>query len=407
MTKQAILAKRNEPAIGLVGVGQGFGDPAGASNSDIDRALAQQLQRELDDARRLQEISTRLIQHDDVDALYDEILDAAIVLLRSDMATMQVFDPLRGALRLLGARGFDPATLGPFEWVSRETGSSCAAALRAGERVVIPDVEVSEFIVDTQALEALRACGIRAAQSTPLYARSGSLIGMITNHWRTPHEPEERELVLLDVLARQAADLVERKRNEAQIALLAREAEHRAKNVLATVQATVRLARAETLEGLKQAIEGRIQALANVHRLFAETHWTGASVRDLLTHELSPYCPRGSERVRMDGPSVLLEPERAQTLAVTAHELATNAAKHGALSNDTGKVGIEWLLGPDGCLLLSWTESNGPPVEMPSHYGFGTRVMESMVKGQFDGEMRFDWRREGLVCRLVLPLRNR
>jgi two-component sensor histidine kinase len=313
MTKHATAAERDEPVLGLLGMHlrRELDDPAGPAEIVIDRTLAQQLNRELEDARRLQEISTRLIQHDDASALYDGVLDAAILLMRSDMATMQVFDPLRGALRLLGARGFDPAAIGAFQWVSRDTGSSCAAALRAGERVVIPDIDICEFIVGTPAHGALRACGIRAAQSTPLLTRSGNLIGMITNHWRTPHEPEARELVLIDVLARQAADLIERKRNEEQIALLAREAEHRAKNVLATVQATVRLARADSIEGLKRAIEGRIQALANVHRLFAETHWAGANVHDLVTHELSPYCPRGSERVWIDGPILLLEPERA------------------------------------------------------------------------------------------------
>jgi two-component sensor histidine kinase len=407
MTKQTTVSDRGEPALGLIDVHRHreLDGPAGPSDIVIDRSLAEQLQRELEDARRLQEISTRLIQHNDVSALYDGVLDAAIVLMRSDMATMQVFDPMRGQLRLLGARGFDPATLGPFEWVSRDTGSSCAAAFRAGERVVIPDIDLCEFIVGTPAHGALRACGIRAAQSTPLFTRSGNLIGMITNHWRTPHEPEARELVLIDVLARQAADLIERKRNEEQIALLAREAEHRAKNVLATVQATVRLARADSVEGLKQAIEGRIQALANVHRLFAQTNWAGANVRDIVMNELSPYCPRGSERVRVKGPTMLLEPERAQTLAVTVHELATNAAKYGALSNDKGNVRVDWSHEADDCLVFSWTESNRPLVEAPSHRGFGTKVMQGMIEGQLEGEMRFDWRPEGLFCRIALPLR--
>src|SRR5581483_10729133 len=99
-----------------------------------------------------------------------------------------------------------------------------------------------------------------------------------TNHWREPHEPLERELLLIDVLARQAADLIERKQKEDQIVLLAREAEHRAKNVLATVQATVHLTQSDTPDGLKCAIEGRIGALANVHRLFVQSRWNGAEL---------------------------------------------------------------------------------------------------------------------------------
>ena len=90
-------------------------------------------------------------------------------------------------------------------------------------------------------------------------------------------------------------DITERKRNEEQIAILAREAEHRAKNVLATVQATVHLTQSDTPDGLKQAIEGRIQALANVHRLFVQSRWTGAELHSLVTQELSPYCQDGGD----------------------------------------------------------------------------------------------------------------
>ena len=132
-------------------------------------------------------------------------------------------------------------------------------------------------------------------------------------------------------MARQAADITERKQSEAQIAILAREAEHRAKNVLATVQATVHLTQSDTPEGLKQAIEGRIQALANVHRLFVESRWKGAELHSLAKEELGP-TPKAETRVQIDGPKVLLEPNAAQAIAVTLHELATNAAKYGALS---------------------------------------------------------------------------
>jgi PAS domain S-box-containing protein len=200
-----------------------------------------------------------------------------------------------------------------------------------------------------------------------------------------------------------ARDITERKRSEAQIALLAREAEHRAKNVLATVQATVHLTQSDTPEGLKQAIEGRIQALANVHTLFVQSRWAGAELRDLVTQELSPYCQDGDTRVRIDGPTLLLEPHTAQTIAVTLHELATNAAKYGALSVPKGRVQIGWSRAADGRLVLRWTETAGPPVRPPARLGFGTRVMEAMIRGQLRGGMRFDWRAEGLACEIAIP----
>jgi PAS domain S-box-containing protein len=201
-----------------------------------------------------------------------------------------------------------------------------------------------------------------------------------------------------------ARDITERKRSEAQIALLAHEAEHRAKNVLATVQATVHLTQADTPAGLKQAIEGRIQALANVHTLFVQSRWAGAELRDLVTQEVSPYRQDGDTRVRIDGPSLLLEPHTAQTIAVTLHELATNAAKYGALSVPEGRVQIGWSRAADGRLVLRWTETGGPPVKPPTRQGFGTRVMEAMIRGQLRGGMRFDWRAEGLACEIALPV---
>jgi PAS domain S-box-containing protein len=369
------------------------------------REHEQRLSAELADMRRLQEISTRLLQHDNVEALYEGILDAAVMLMHSDMATMQILDSVKGELRLLGSRGFDPALIGSFEWVGPGAGTSCAAALRAGCRVVIPDIDVCDFVVGTPAHDALRQCGIRAAQSTPLMSRSGGLIGMITNHWRQPHEPNQRQLLLIDVLARQAADLIERKKNEEKIALLAREAEHRTKNLLATVQATVRLTRSGTVEGVKQAIEGRIQAIANVHSLFAQSHWSGAELRSVVTQELSPYSGDGGSRVRIDGPALSLEADTAQTIAVALHELATNAAKYGALSAPDGRVEVEWSPAADGRLVLRWTEQGGPRVQWPAptKKGFGTRVIESMIRDQLKGEIRFDWRAEGLACEIVLP----
>jgi PAS domain S-box-containing protein len=200
-----------------------------------------------------------------------------------------------------------------------------------------------------------------------------------------------------------ARDITERKHNEAHIAILAREAEHRAKNVLATVQATVRLSQSDTPEGLKKAIEGRIQALSNVHRLFVESRWTGAELGSLVKQELAAYCQEGETRARIDGPNLLLEPNRAQTVAVTLHELATNAAKYGALSVPKGHVHVQWSRVADGRLILSWTETGGPPVTAPSRRGFGTRVMDGMIRGHLNGEARFDWHAEGLAFEFIMP----
>jgi PAS domain S-box-containing protein len=170
-----------------------------------------------------------------------------------------------------------------------------------------------------------------------------------------------------------ARDITEQKRSHEQIATLAREAEHRSKNLLATVQATVRLSQSETPDGLKRAIEGRIQSLANVHSLFVKTRWIGADLSTIATQELAPYSEKNQPRVRINGPPVLLDPDVAQVIAITLHELATNAAKYGALAVPDGEVELKWSHDTDGRLHLRWTESSGPKVREPTHKGFGGR----------------------------------
>src|ERR1700678_2244385 len=197
-----------------------------------------------------------------------------------------------------------------------------------------------------------------------------------------------------------ARDVSEAKRTQEQLATLAREAEHRSKNLLANVLATVKLSKSDTLEGLKQAIEGRIQALANVHSLFVQTRWIGAELSTIAGQELAPY-EKGEARVRIHGPQVLLEPNAAQTIAVILHELASNAAKYGALSSAKGQIDLSWSHEPDGRLELRWTEAGGPQVQMPTREGFGGRVIKQMT-GQLKGTARFDWRVEGLDCEITL-----
>jgi PAS domain S-box-containing protein len=200
-----------------------------------------------------------------------------------------------------------------------------------------------------------------------------------------------------------ARDISEQKRNQEQIAILAREAEHRSKNLLATVQATVHLSQADTPEGLKQAIDGRIRALANVHSLFAKTRWLGAELTAIATQELAPYAEASKSRVHISGPQVLLEPNCAQVIAVTLHELATNAAKYGALSVSDGRVDLDWSHDSDGQLHFRWTESGGPLVQEPTRKGFGRRIIEQMI-AQLKGQSRLDWRAGGLVCEITLQV---
>jgi PAS domain S-box-containing protein len=203
--------------------------------------------------------------------------------------------------------------------------------------------------------------------------------------------------------AKIARDITERKRKDERIALLARETEHRAKNILATVQALVSRSHSPTVVGLKQAIQGRIQALAKLHTLFGESHWTGAELSNIATQELAPYRGDAGLRVRIDGPKFLLPLDKAQAIGMILHELATNAAKYGSLSVPMGRVELAWRREAER-LIVHWTENGGPPVEAPTHQGFGTTVLDRMVREQLDGELGLVWRTEGLECRIALTV---
>ena len=199
-----------------------FFDGPPAENDQPTIVEGQDLERP-DEFLRLQEISTLLIQEGNLEALHRRVLDAAINLMSADMGSMQRFHLEQRELRLLAWKGFHPYSAAFWERVHLESATSCGAALSAGHRVMVSDVEASDFMAGTVDLHAYRQSGIRAVQSTPLVSRSGRLLGVISTHWREPHQPTERAFRLFDVLARQAADLIERTQVEAAL----RESEQR------------------------------------------------------------------------------------------------------------------------------------------------------------------------------------
>ena len=197
-------------------------------------------------------------------------------------------------------------------------------------------------------------------------------------------------------------DITERKEAEERQGILAREVDHRARNALAVVQSIVRLTKANSIENYKLALEGRLGALARAHMLLSEFRWQGADLRRLADDEFAPYRTGDVDKIVASGPDVILQPAPAQTLALAIHELATNAAKYGALSSSTGKLHLTWEINPDG-LELQWTESGGPRVRAPATRGYGMRVVTTSVEGQLGGRATFEWRAEGLRCTLWIP----
>jgi PAS domain S-box-containing protein len=198
-------------------------------------------------------------------------------------------------------------------------------------------------------------------------------------------------------------DITERKRAEERQTLLTREVDHRAKNALALAQSIVRLTRAQNMNAYVRAVEGRITALARVHTVLSLSSWQGAEIRRLVTEEIAPYSEAG--QIQIEGGEVQLQPATAQTLALALHELVTNSAKYGSLSALPGRLAITWEV-QDETLILAWVESCGPKVTKPTQKGFGTRSVIASIETQLGGQADFDWRTEGLICRLTVPLKT-
>jgi two-component sensor histidine kinase len=195
---------------------------------------------------------------------------------------------------------------------------------------------------------------------------------------------------------------------EIRLRLLAQEVDHRAKNALAVVQAALRLTPRHDAAAYAKAIEGRVAALARAQTLLAEDRWRGASLQALLEGELAPFVSlRGDTtgpRAELRGPPVLLPPALTQPLAMALHELATNAVKYGALSVATGRVSVSWRIA-GGRLILHWTETGGPEIaESPRKPGFGSRVLDTVVRVQLGGRLSLDWARSGLTCEIDTAL---
>ena len=200
-------------------------------------------------------------------------------------------------------------------------------------------------------------------------------------------------------------DISERKKAEEYRVLLMGELDHRVKNILAIVSAVVTqtLRSSAPSEQLAQALTGRIKAIARTHNLLSRSGDPDeVQLRGLIATELEPYARREIGPT-IEGPDIVISPRAGLTLAMTIHELTSNAVKFGALSTPEGHLAIEWSVS-DGNLTLLWTESGGPPVSRPKRSGFGTQMIDRSLTHEFDGRVVREYLPAGLTCRIDLPL---
>jgi two-component sensor histidine kinase len=231
--------------------------------------------------------------------------------------------------------------------------------MRSGERVIIEDVTTSEIFVGQASIDVLIDAEVRAVISTPLMSSRGNLLGAISTHFREPYHPRERELGLMDLLARQAVDYLERKRTEEIEETLVREIQHRSNNQLAIIQSIAQ----QTFSGdrplveAKKVFDARLRALAQANRQLIESDWSRVNLKQIVSLALAPF----GDRTMIDGVDAMIGAQDVQNFSLAPHELATNATKYGALSNESGRVEIFAGDGKDKILKFRWKESGGPP----------------------------------------------
>ena len=206
-----------------------------------------------------------------------------------------------------------------------------------------------------------------------------------------------------------AVDITERKESEAHLRLLMRELTHRSKNLLAVIQAMARQTARHvgSIDAFLTQFGARLQALATSHDLLVQESWYGVSLSELVRSQLGHYLDRVGTQVSLDGPAVVLKPEAAQSLGLAFHELATNAAKYGALSVSGGHVFIRWKRMPatEGHgVEVCWQEEHGPQVTPPKQRGFGSMVIEQNLTRSLDAEVTMDFTPAGLHGRIVIPV---
>jgi PAS domain S-box-containing protein len=200
-------------------------------------------------------------------------------------------------------------------------------------------------------------------------------------------------------------DMTERRQREEQVQLLMREVNHRAKNMLSVVDAIAHQTAAKSAGDFVERFSERIQALSANQDLLVRSEWGGVDIEDLARAQLAHFADLIGSRIVVGGPRLRLKPASAQAIGLALHELATNAAKYGALSKNTGQVEIGW--GTDGDIFtMSWSEQDGPPVSAPQKRGFGTIVMKAMAERSVGGAVDLDYASSGVMWRLTCPAAN-
>jgi two-component sensor histidine kinase len=362
-----------------------------AEISDVDRLLALRATGLLDTPPEE--------SFDRVTRLASRILEAPVALISLVDADRQFFKSQRGL----------PA---PFDH-TRQTPLShsfCQQVVATEETLRVTDARADARVCNNL---AVRDLSVIAYLGVPLAMPDGSVLGSLCAIDDKPRDWSPDDVAALKDLAHGVMDQIalrlemgKRREAERQQKLLIAELHHRVKNTLAVVQSIVGMSvrTATSLADVRDAITARLISLANTHTLLADQEWESTSLRQLLDSELSPEVEDG--RIALAGPDALLPSQCAVALGMCVHELMTNAIKYGALSVPAGRVEVDWTVAGNGAreLRLRWAERGGPKVSPPERKGFGSILLDRVVRQQEAGALRLDYHPHGLFAEITMAL---
>lgn len=365
----------------------------------------QKLLRELRARAKQQEILARLgeraLTESGLQTLFDEIVSTLAQILDVEFVKILELVPGDAELLLRAGVGWRPGLIGTAH---ESTGrhSQAGYALASGGPVIVTDLK-SETRFEGPAL--LRDHGVNCGVSVPIAGRDGRAYGVLGVHTARQRRFGEHDVSFLVATANVIAGAIQRRQADQRHELMIRELRHRSGNLFAQLLAlfsqTARNSR--SVADLTTKYEARVLALANAHRLITEGGWQSTSLKELLRVLLAPYI----DRVTLSGPDVFLEPDPSFALSSAVHELATNASKYGSLSDEDGRLELNWTVNraaPGLRLELDWKERGGPPPKRGRRVGFGSRLIGMVIERQLNGEVHRSFRPEGMEVRLVVPL---
>ncbi|HEX5998774.1 MAG TPA: chemotaxis protein CheB [Hyphomicrobiaceae bacterium] len=340
----------------------------------------------------------------ELQVLFDEAAKTAAEQLDCEFSEVLAILPGSGGLLLQSGVGWKAERVGQVA-PGGEVRSLGGYVLQTGGPVVVEDMaKEKRFSLS----ELHRDHGIVSGAGVaigPEDRRWGALCVLSTRRRRFTVD----DITFLQAVAIVLSGAIDRTRAEENQKALTRELDHRAKNVLAVVSTVAQRTGedAPTLEAFLKAFQSRIDSIARVHSHLSRGSWRGVDLKELVCEELEPFT-KGANTLA-DGPSIVLPPEVAQAVSLTLHELATNAAKYGALSQPNGQLSVKWTCEaagtPEGRLVIDWGESGGPEVKPPARTSYGSSMIRELVRYQVSGSsVELDFPASGVACRIVIPM---